>query len=782
MKLRTLILLFFFLFGLIPLVTLVVLNLPLVLERMELFYHKAYLQNLRADFRDLDQHLASRDEMVRLLAKLPEPGTLLGDDGNGDPESIDMARARYTQWINQILQNQLDIIQLVFFDQQGQERFWLDRDKTTQEWQPTVDRPEPTNQDFIRTALEAKPGGALVSPISLNPIAAASDPRRFMTLRLISPITQPETNSILGAVMINIDVGGIARYYHNTLWVHNDGSFLQHAGPDAPQGDAFGRFPGLQKIFANGKLALWEGDGKQIIWIPMFHTEQSGALWVGRQVDPSPIAQFRNALTIRVITIVSALMVMVWFVAHWFARRADRVSHQLIDRVQRILKGEQVTFNWREPQELRQLGESLSTLAVEHGRNVRNLREHARKLEESNRYKSEFLANVSHELRTPLNSILLLSKLLAADKSGLGAEQAKQARVIHEAGSDLQTLIDNILDLSRIEAQRTTLDLESILLPQMLEDLLELVHPQFDAKGLKLQLEITDDAPRRIRSDAIKLGQIIKNFLSNAVKFTAQGGVTVRLEGNQPTQEMPWDLKLSVQDTGIGIPSDQQKHIFDAFKQADGSTNRRYGGTGLGLAISQQLAKLLGGHIELRSSEGEGSSFTLLLPLEYNTRLADTGETAAAQDQEAEDYWRVERQEAVPVTGEYSEIGGHRILLVADDVRNLLLLTPLLERWRLEVTAAGDSNEALEVLEEDDEFSLVLIDIMMPEQEGYDTIRRIREDERFQSLAVIALTADSEDRERERCLEAGADDFIVQPVDNEELKQTIARHLPFKLT
>ena len=140
--------------GLVPLMLAVAINLPLVLERVDLFYRAALLQNLRADFRDLDQHLASRDEMVRLLAKLPEPGTLLGDDGNGDAESIDMARARYTQWINQILENQLDIIQLVFFDQQGQERFWLDRDKTTQEWQPTVDRPKPTNQDFIRTVLE----------------------------------------------------------------------------------------------------------------------------------------------------------------------------------------------------------------------------------------------------------------------------------------------------------------------------------------------------------------------------------------------------------------------------------------------------------------------------------------------------------------------------------------------------------------------------------------------------------------------------------------------------
>ena len=775
MKLRTQILLFFLLFALTPLIIAVLLNLPLVLERMELFYHKAHLQNLRADFRDLDQHLASRDEMVKLLAKLPEPGTVLGSRQNQDEKAIDTARARYTEWINHILRDQSDIIEIVFLDQGGGERFWLERDITTQEWRPTPDLPQQANPRFIETALKGNPGNVLVSSISLNPEAGINDPRRYMTLRLASPIADRSDDTVIGGIMITIDVGGIASFYSNTLWVHDNGTFVEHPGQGAPKGSAFQRFPGLQQIFSSEKAGLWEGEGKQIMWVPMFYTEQSGALWVGRWVDPSPIAQFRNALTLRVLSIVFTLSLAVWFAARWVAKRADRISQELLDGVQNVLQDKEgVAFAWSGPRELKKLGDSLSQLAAEHGRNIRNLRTHARKLEESNRYKSQFLANVSHELRTPLNSILLLSKMLGDKDSGLGKEQIQQAQVIHEAGADLRTLIDNILDLSRIEAQRTSFNLEKINLPQLLEGLMELVHPQFQAKRLPLKLVIDNDAPRRIHSDPDKVRQILKNFLSNAVKFTARGSVTLRLSDAGNTSRCNCDLRISVQDTGIGIPRSQQAHIFEAFKQADGSTSRRYGGTGLGLTISEQLAHLLGGEIELDSREGKGATFSLLLPMEFDpTRVAEGRADAADQPEE-----EPESPQEDPMENSKIEAGNHRVLLVDDDVRNLLALTPLLERWGLEVTAAGDGIEALEVLEEDDAFSIVLMDIMMPGPDGYDTIRRIRAEKRFQDLAIIALTAKAGDKERETCIEAGADDFISKPVDTKELKQIIARHLP----
>jgi len=771
-KLRTQIFIFSFLFALAPLVLAVVINLPLVLERMELFYHKAHLQNLRADFRDLDQHLASREQMVRLLAKLPEPGSVIGD-GATPTDAIDLARTRYTQWINRILQDQPDIVQIVFFDQNGLERFWLDRDINTGKWRPTTERPDPPPRAFLQAALSIEPGRALISPISLDPVAGGKDPRRYMTLRLISPIAGKTSSGNIGATMISVDVGGMARFYRNTLWVHDNGEFLRYPGAGAGE-SAFAQFKGLAALFKKGVPALWEGEERQIMWVPLFRTEQAGTLWVGRDVDPSPIARFRNALTLRVLSIVLALIIAVWFAARMIARRADRLGKELTDGIQRTLENEEpVTFSWRGPRELRQLGENLSRLSAEHGQNSRNLRAHARELEESSRYKSQFLANVSHELRTPLNSILLLSKMLSDEASGLESEQREKARVIHEAGSDLQALIDNILDLSRIEAGKSTLDIEPVQLKPLLEELTTLVRPQFEAAALWLKLEIAPDAPEQITTDPNKVRQIIKNFLSNAVKFTEQGGALLQLRAITPTPVCDCRLSISVKDTGIGIPEDKQGHIFEAFRQADGSTSRRYGGTGLGLSISQQLAHLLGGHIELESEVGAGSRFSLLLPLEFNSERLDAGqisERRTTPDRAALDSPR-------PPSGQRA-FCGHRILVLDSDVRNLLELTPMLEDWGLSITAAGDEREALEVLEEEAAFSIMLIDIRMLQLNSCDTIKRIRAIKQHSELSVIALTRHNNTAVREACLEAGADDFVTKPIDPDELKEAIGRHLP----
>lgn len=767
-KLRTQILLFFFAFALTPLLIAVVINLPLVLERMDLFYQKAHLQNLRADFRDLDQHLASRHEMVRLLAKLPEPGAVLGDnDENNSEKNIDLARTRYIQWVNQILHEQLDIVQIVFLDAQGDEQFWLDRDRENQSWQPTVRRPGRAPEELISAALQAEPGRVLVSALSLNPDAGALDPRRFMTLRLITPIFSQESGMSIGAVMLNIDVGGIARFYRDTLWVNDDGEFLEIPAPDTPTGNAFARYPGLQALFAEEKPALWKGQDEQIMWVPMFRTEQSRALWVGRLVDPSPIAEFRNALTLRVLSIVFLLMLATWLASRWLAKRAERLSRELIDGIQQILEHEApVTFDWKGPQELKRLGMNLSRLAEEHGRTSRNLRAHARELEESNRYKSQFLANISHELKTPLNSILLLSKLLAGSKQGLSEDQIKQARVIHEAGSDLQALIDNILDLSRIEARGIPLHAETVTLTPLLHSLVELVQPQFDAKRLALRLEIANESPEQIISDAEKLRQILKNFLSNAVKFTETGEVVIRVAAADPADAESYALQISVTDSGIGIPPAKHTEIFEAFKQADGATNRRYGGTGLGLTISRQLARLLGGEIRLHSSPGQGSRFTLLLPAKLDPKQPGT--------QVAETKTSPQLPAPAEVDPADHYLGRHSLLVVDGNLHNLLQLTPLLEQAGLRVTAAEDAGEAIELMA-DEPFALVLIDIILPCEECCDTIKRIKQ---TQPLPVIAILAGPAPEIEAACRAAGADALIQRPIDRGQLHRLLEKHLP----
>lgn len=768
-RFRTQIFLFLFLFGFAPLIAAVVINLPLVLDRLELFYRKAHLQNLRADFRDLDQHIASRQEMVRLLAKLPEPGTLLGL-GKESEKEVDLARARYTEWINQILEEQLDITQILFVDRKGRDRFWLERDAQTQIWRPTTTAPARPSDALIRAAMGLERGGVLVSLIEIDPRAGAVDPRRLMSMYLVSPIGRQRgtAGEAMGAVVMSIDVGGLARFYRNTLWVRSDGTYLGQQGMYRSPGSAFNDFKGLKQIFKNGTLALWNQGDAQVIWVPMFRTSQGDYIWVGRSVDPSPLADFKFALVVRVLAIVLILIVLIWLGARWFALRTERIGRELGQGIARVLQeDEPVQFVWRRPEELRRLGESLTRLAEKHVRNSRNLRAHARELEASYRYKSEFLSNVSHELRTPLSSILLLSKMLA-ESPRLSPEQIQQAQVIHKAGKDLQGLIDNILDLSRIEAGHAMVDLAAVALPELLEEVIELVRPQFDAKGLSLTLTVSADAPPTLVSDPDKIRQIVKNFLSNAVKFTDVGEVRVRLE-RAVSESSPWPVRISVSDTGIGIPADKHGVIFEAFKQADGSTSRRYGGTGLGLTISKQLAELLGGRISLMSSEAGGSTFSLELPLSHVPGTQEEPPPVEAPRPEGPG----------PALPEPPDLGfrSQQVLVVDDDVQTLLSLTPLLEHWGLRVTAAGDTAEALEALRDEPDCSLVLMDALNPGMDACATIKTLKQQAQSEDLPVIALIAEPSEQALEACRTAGAEDFLVKPVEAQPLRDKLAQYL-----
>ena len=759
-------------------------SLPFVLERLELFYHKAHLQNLRADFRDLDEHLASRHEVVRLLAKLPEPGLILGEELQTDDETLDQARVRYTNWVNQILMGHLDIIQILYLDLEGKPHFWLELNPRTQQWEPTLHNPDLPSRAFFEKAVQQELGSVSISKISLNAEAGLTDIRRFMTLRLISGIVgrgEDGRMQPIGAVVVNVDVGGMASAYRNTLWVTNDGAYLLErlAGNNDPV--AFRDFAGLDKIFEEGKLSLWEKQGQQIIWVPMFMTEGSGPLWVGRAVDPSPVSQFRNNLIIRVLTIAILALGLLLLSARWIAMRISLFGETLAEQIGRVMRGnEAVRFDWRGSREVQDLGQKLTTLAETHARHAQDQLKHARQLEESNRYKSEFLANVSHELRTPLNSILLLSKIMREGASSLTEDQKQQLRVIHEAGKDLKELIDNILDLTKIEAGQASFSMEEIDVYHFINELCELVKPQFDAKGLWLKTEFADDVPALFVSDLAKVRQILKNFLANALKFTHQGGVTIRAYRRGQNDICP--LSIAVIDTGVGIPANKHDVIFDAFKQADGSTSRLYGGTGLGLSISRELASLLDGHIELESEEGRGAAFTLCLPLQTVGRHPEGTEESPAVEalQEGTEPYllkhslpETEAESAIPLQG----FTDKKVLLVDDDLRSLLALTPMLEGWGFEVTAAGDGKEALETLADDPDFSVVLLDIMMPEMDGYDTIRNIRNDPGLKGLLIIALSAQTSGEDPERCLMEGADAFIAKPVDATELQELLKTHL-----
>jgi len=778
MKLRTQISLYLFLFGLIPLLAGFMINVPMIFDRIEALYHKAHLQNLRAEFSDLDQHLARRHEMARLLAKMPEPGMLLTAEDRKTNKDLKSARSGYINWVNQVLIDQFDVTQILFLDETDKPIFWLDRNLKTGRLESRSGDYPAVNARLLEASREVAPGVVLNGPIIFNRAGGTVLPERFMQMSLVSPVVIPLLSDDAGTlkeqrgtVVVYIDLGGLASAYRGNYWVLGDGQYLPSPTGESRPTTAFQDFEGLQALFDKGELALWEFGNQQVLWVPLFETEDAGTLWVGRSVDPSPLAKLQQAVELRIAYIAIGLLVVVFIVARLIAVKTERLGRELTDRISRVLeRNEEVKFSWRQPQELNELGNNLTRLAAIHSANTRAMNNYARELEESNRYKSEFLANVSHELRTPLNSILLLSKMLAEGdvRQQLTPEQAHQAKVIHNAGTDLKALIDNILDLSRIEARHMALIAEPVRPLEVIDSVLELMMPQLEEKHLELVREIDAGVPGTITTDSEKLRQILINFLSNAVKFTAQGTITVRLKPGPEHEGVHYPVSISVTDTGIGIAADKLELVFEAFKQADGSTSRRFGGTGLGLAISRELAYLLGGDILVESKPGIGTTFSLILPLELpaSPRHSSPGKSTGNSDSN-------KSMQAIPP----ADYGGARILLVDDDVRNLLALTPILEQWGLEVMAAGDGPEALETLETDGEFGLVFMDIMMPGMDGYETIRRIRQQARFADLPVIALTARSADEDVRKCHEAGAIDCVIKPVDLHVLKDMLDKYL-----
>ena len=393
----------------------------------------------------------------------------------------------------------------------------------------------------------------------------------------------------------------------------------------------------------------------------------------------------------------------------------------------------------------------------------RNLEEKAEQLQLISKYKSEFLANMSHELRTPLNSLLILSKMLAENREGnLTPEQVKFASTVYTSGNELLALINEILDLSKVEAGKMQIDAREVRLDTVEQYLEQTFRHVAEQKGLSFRVAAGVGLPEVVFTDVSRLQQILKNLLANAFKFTSQGAVTVTIglaEGRPESGEGRL-LAFAVKDTGIGIPKEKQRLIFEAFQQADGTTNGKYGGTGLGLTISREIARLLGGAIQVESAPGEGSTFTLLLPERY------AGADVSARSAPESSFVRDEPRPALPEDADFS---GRTVLLADDDVRNVFAINSVLESRRMRVLHAENGREALRLLDENPAVDLVLMDTMMPEMDGLTAIQEIRRDARFRELPIVSLTAKAMKGDRDKALEAGASDYVAKPVDPDRL-------------
>jgi CheY-like chemotaxis protein/signal transduction histidine kinase len=461
-----------------------------------------------------------------------------------------------------------------------------------------------------------------------------------------------------------------------------------------------------------------------------------------------------------------------------------RVSNEELEEQSRALRESQAQLEVQQS-ELEQSNQQLSAQAklLEHQKDALQgsqqvLAEKAGELERSNQYKSEFLANMSHELRTPLNSTLILAKLLADNKTGnLTPEQVKYAETISSAGNDLLTLINDILDLSKIEAGKVEVHAETVRLAGLLEGLAKTMQPAADQKGLQLSVAIAPDAPRQILTDPQRLGQILKNLLSNAIKFTHSGEVQLLL-GPGPDG----GAVIAVRDTGIGIAAEQHGPIFEAFRQADGSTHRRYGGTGLGLSISRDLAQLLGGSLSVRSQPGEGSTFTLALPARYLPRHPDEQPAVAATPvivpvrTAAPTYAPPvpAPQPAAPALDDDRETlrpGERLILVIEDDRRFAAILRDLAHEMHFQCVLTHSAADGLAAAVRYRP-SAVLLDMNLPDYSGLSVLDELKHDPRTRHVPVHVVSVADYTQE---ALARGAVGYDLKPVRREQLVDALQR-------
>lgn len=526
--------------------------------------------------------------------------------------------------------------------------------------------------------------------------------------------------------------------------------------------------------------------------VRIMEAEENHLLSLRMEVADSNAQQSNRLTLITMIVVYLALTLSIWFYQRsrelaraqmlLYTQELERNEEELTQQQEELkASNEEIEAANEEMEEknkaLEEQNAQIQQQSEELTEGKRLIEEKANELERASKYKSEFLANMSHELRTPLNSLLILARMLAANEKGnLTEEQVEEARVIHNGGLELLGLINDILDLSKVEAGKLTMSLEDVALENIVNRMRQQFAPVAKEKGVSFPIKMVDGLPKGLYTDAQRVEQILKNLLSNAFKFTEQGSVTLevrRPDKREVQRSYEHAVAFSVVDTGIGIEPSKFKDIFEAFQQEDGSIDRHYGGTGLGLTIARKFANMLGGEIHVRSAKGEGSVFTLILPEKLTRTEADnvpaTSPEVMAQNNRAER--KTMQKPVVPefITDDRKDIGEKDkvLLIIEDDPDFATTLMKIARKRGYKCLAAGDGKTGL-VLAVEQPVTAVILDLKLPDIEGMRVLDQLKHDLRTRHIPVHIITG-LEETETVVSLGKGAIGYLTKPVEQEKI-------------